>query len=251
MKTNSITFRKCSKKVRKWLDEEYKIEKDIKLDHAIKLVALTIPLYSISYLSTYYGHFGISYFIYFNALDFLRIVYDNSHSLITTLIIFSVMFFIMYLVAVERKGKLKWNKILLIILGILVLLFPILFLYSNFIKEVKLVTIIMLCITIFGIIYSISHLKSFKALLYISLTSILFSSFVKANRDSLITQKVKPVFEIISKGNELFLSDSLINCSYYIGNTTSYVFIFDGEQNKIRALDRSEIKEFRFKIKSN
>jgi len=240
-------FRKY-RRLAKWLNIEYKVKLDISFDKVIKLCALAIPIYSVSYLNAFYGQFGIKYFIYFNALDFVRIIYEINYPIISAIVISSFLFLLAGIASYQQNGKSYWNKsVLVIIISAIIMLA--LYWESYILNNFRSSILACMIIGLIGIAVSVIHLKSSRMLFYTLLYVLLFSSFIKANYNAIIIENSKPKFDIVLKDNRKVLGEKFKDGSYYIGNTTSYIFIYDGRLNRIRAIDRAEIKEFRFKKK--
>jgi len=55
-----------------------------------KVSILIIPLHGIFYLNSYYEEFGITYFMYFNPVDFLTIFYDKYSKIFFLIIAFLI-----------------------------------------------------------------------------------------------------------------------------------------------------------------
>lgn len=233
------------KTFKKWWDKDYQIKNGITFDKLFKYFAIFIPVYGILYLNTFYSQFDVDYFIYFNPLDFFKIFYEKNKIMITIIVWLCILFIINLFSFKKKKGKLKWNSIFLIVsLVESILLFFILFFFNIDFKILICLFFLALLVNYLGFCY----FKTFDFLIFIYLCLFLLFTFIFAKDDAKRVKNRKYSFDIILNDNSYLLREKQSNFKgFYIGNTIDYFFIYDNTIKKIRALEKSGVKEIRFK----
>nr|WP_315190013.1 hypothetical protein [uncultured Flavobacterium sp.] len=233
--------------INNWFTKKESLELNLSTATIVKLCILIIPIHGILYLSTFYENFGITYFMYFNPVDFLTIFYANNTialKLLIGLMLFPVFLQILYR---NKQDKMFYFNQLLSCIFLFSLCLVVIIIYNkpHLLYGILLLLFITTCVIIFAAI-------SKKLSVIFPSLGILYLFFVVffAKYDAYLTKINKPNFDIILNDNSYLLKeDKTKHSSYFIGNITNYIFIYDGVLKKVRATSIGEIKEIRFDYK--
>ncbi len=231
-----------------WLKKDEGLKNNISSSSIIKLLALVIPIYGILYLSIFYRHFNVNYFLYFNPLDFLRIFYANNTFIIV--LILALSFVLIHLLSVFRSnGKKTPLKIIFLSLSLFELSIGAIII-SNAYPQLRygffFLFILMLAVNLLVIYH-----KHLDIIIYGYIAIYLLGSIMFAHYEAIKIETNKYNFDIILNDDSYLLEESKkSNCKYFVGNITNYIFIYDCLLGKMRAIPMKNVKEIRF-LKKN
>lgn len=244
-----INIKPIIKRITKFLNHQESFENDISFDDVIKLFAISIPVFSLLYLTFFYGAFTVNYFIYFNPIDLVQTYYQQNFTALLTLVLFGL--FILFIKVNYKKNS---NKAPINFWVFMLIMIEVFIVY-------KLRRDPSLTNTENLIIYTIASLLIIKILAYwskFSLSIIIYCFLILQSLTAVYLgrYKAKSITEnkinfdvILNDETYLMKEDKNDSCKYFIGSTSNYFFIYDGFTEKIRVKPMSEIKEISFSPK--
>jgi hypothetical protein len=229
------------KNIHNWFIKVETLEANIKTDTILKWLVFVIPAYSIVYQSFFYDSFGISYFNYFNPVDFLKVFYENNALLLISLVATSFLFLFFKINHEKQTEKfLPINAVLVILFIVL----PFLYLFTN---NVVFKAIILL---LFFVPISCLWSKKLDNLFYVLLILYFLFAVFFSQYNAQQIKKNKKRFDVILNDNTFLLKEiKTKHNDYFIEKSTDYIFIYSDSLKKVRAISTSQIKEIRFNLK--
>ena len=228
----------------KWMGQNIHFEENLTFSSIVKIFIATVPIYGILYLTSFYNSFEIRYFLYFYPSDFIKVFYENNHFLLIIFLTFTILIAYCNIMYYKSHKLLFFRLIFTALAAVEILLLILLFKINCFL----LLLIGLIILLHYGLIY----IKKWNAVFYGYTILIIFFGIFLAKHQAQAIKKNKFNFDIILNDGTYLLEENKNNrCSYFIGNLTNYVFIYDCSICKIRAVHQKNIKEIRFSTENN
>ncbi|OAZ04555.1 hypothetical protein [Flavobacterium succinicans] len=227
--------------IKQWFYNDEPINNNLSLDELLKSFIVIIPIHGNLYLCHYYLNFGISYFLYFNPIDFVYVFYSNNIKLLTFSILIGFLF--IQLVLNFKTTQLLKIKPNILLSGLF--LFTVLL---SYLLTTKLTDFYILLISSF-LLFGVAIMQKQSRITYYALIFLYFAYTIKlAYLEAAIVKKNKPNFTIVLNDKTYALQqDTTINHKdYFIGRVTDYIFVYNDSIKSVRVVPISEVKEIQF-----
>ncbi len=221
-----------------FLNTEYGFQKDISFEKAVKLFTASIPIFSLVYLYFFFNNFTVDYFIYFHPIDLIQVYYQQSILILILSVYLGLILLLFIITYLINSNKIRVNYISIVLLIIETYL---LFQFQN-----KIAIWLSICLLILNAACYILRFST-KYIFYTLIVLQSCSAIVIGNYQAKNTLEKKRNFDILLNDDLYLLRENRNDlCRFFIGNTSNYLFVYDGFIEKVRAIPMKRIKEISF-----
>ena len=214
---------------------------------------ISIPIFILigfTYLASFLGEFGISYEMYFNINDCIKVLYIKSllyYFLISIVVLFFTSLSLVIFIQMGKNSVRNKITIIKISLLIIIFLFCLYFLCNSKLLPLQYIGIIILSfIFIFAVWYYLGNVSTIIIIIS-AFTTFSYKIGIESAKN---VKKEKLTYNIILKDGTQILKEG-DTCKYLIYKTSENLFIYNEYIEQVEEYPISEIQKSSFDFKKN